>query len=391
MRAYLQMILAEFGRNRMRVGLTLASIAVAFLLFGLLDAVRTSFVAAGESEQGARRLITSSRVPLGLLPQALESQIASLDEVEAIAHAAWFGGYYQDPEHQLAAYAVSDSYFDVYSEIEIDPWARRAFQNTRNAIVVGENVARRFKWKTGQSVPMFSNIFFDRQGSNNWNFEIVGIVRTSEPEKAAFYGNVLLLRLDFLLESSPYGQGWVGWYVSNLRDASQSAHVANLIDRLSLNSAYETMTITEQASLAAQIRQWADLDLITRSIMGAVLFSLLFLIASVMAYSVRERRAELAVLQALGFSRRRIGSLIVGESMLLLMTGGILGLVLAAVCALVANSLIGDIVRLSAFNPKRWGMGGVLMLGLGLVVGMLPVLWHARLNVASVLSSKQSG
>jgi len=277
MRAYLHLVLAELGRDKIRTALTLASIMVAFFLFGLLDNVRESFMTAGESAHGAKRLITGARLSLTeALPVALGDKIAKIEDISAFAHASWFGGYYQRYQNQLATYAISANYFDVYPEIEIDPWAMREFQNTRNAILIGEGVARRFNWKEGQSIPIISSLFSDRTGNHHWNFVIAGIVRASEARQANFYANMLLLRWDFISEVSPYLDGRVGWYVSVVNDASQSDRVANMIDNLSLNSSHETRTISEQAIFAAQIRQWADVDLITRSIIGAVFFSLLF-------------------------------------------------------------------------------------------------------------------
>jgi len=387
--AYWHLVWAEFGRDRKRTLLTLASIATAFFLFGLLDAARTSFAMAGESAHGARRLITSSRLSMTEpLPLALADKIAAIDGVTASAHASWFAGYYQHYQNQLAAYAVSDRYFEVYPEIEVDPWAKRTFETTRNAVLVGEGVAHRFGWEVGQSIPLMSGVFFDQAGNNHWEFVIAGILRTNEVEKSGFYANMLLLRQDFVSGSSPYFDGWVGWYVSNVRDASESGRVARLIDNLSLNSSHETRTVSEQAVFVAQIRQWADVDLIARSIMGAVFFTLLFLTASVLVQSARQRRGEFTLLQAFGFSTVRIRGLLVTESVLLLLTGGVTGLALCAAGVLVAESLSGGMLVLSAFSLMSWGSGLLLMLGLGLVVGLIPGIRCSQSSVSHMLSRR---
>jgi len=387
MTAHLHLVLAELGRDRVRTVLTVASIMAAFFLFGLLDTVRESFVKVGESTHGAKRLITSSRLSLTeALPVALWGRIATIDGIIASAHASWFAGYYQHPQNQLAAYAVSASYFDAYPEIEVDPWAMREFQNTRNAVLVGEGIARRFGWEVGQSIPIMSALFPGQAGHHHWDFVVVGIVRTSEVRQAGFYANLVLLRWDFISAASPYLDGRAGWYISVVGDASQSDRVANLIDELSLNSPYQTRTISEQGAFAAQIRQWADVDLIARSIMGAVFFSLLFLTSSVMAQSVRARQTELAILQAVGFSIMRIGALVVSESLILLLMGGVSGLSLAFVCLLAVEHFSGGMLSLSAFSLASWERGLVLMLGLGLVVGLVPVLKHSKSRPSQMLS-----
>src|SRR3546814_3877894 len=72
---YLPLIWSELFRRKTRTILTLLSILAAFLLFGLLNGVRTSFAEAGQSANGADRLQTGSRLsfiqtlPISLLPR----------------------------------------------------------------------------------------------------------------------------------------------------------------------------------------------------------------------------------------------------------------------------------------------------------------------------------
>jgi len=387
MSAYLHLVWAEFGRDRKRTLLTLASIATAFVLFGLLDAARTGFVMAGESAYGAKRLITSSRLSLTEpLPVALGDRIAAVDAVMASAHASWFAGYYQHYQNPLTAYVVSDTYLDLYPEIEVDPWARREFQHVRNAVLVGEGVAHRFGWEVGQSIPLISGLFFDRSGSNHWKVVIAGILRTNDAGKSGFYANMVLLRWDFIAEASPYLEGHAGWYISTVNDINQSDQIARLIDEVSLNSAHETRTLSEQAVFAANIRQWADVYLITRSIMATVFFSLLLVTTSVIMHSVRERQRELALLQALGFSMRRIGMLVVTEAITLLLMGGMTGLALSGIGVLAADHLTGGVLALPAFSPARWGAGVLLILGFGFVAGLVSMIRLQPSRISKILS-----
>ena len=74
---YLHLIWAALFRRKTRTILTLVSIIAAFLLFGMLDAVRTGFDQAGNSANGAERLQTGSRLSfIQTLPQSLEARIA---------------------------------------------------------------------------------------------------------------------------------------------------------------------------------------------------------------------------------------------------------------------------------------------------------------------------
>ncbi|HWK82624.1 MAG TPA: ABC transporter permease, partial [Caldimonas sp.] len=90
---YLHLVWASLFRRKTRTLLTLVSIIAAFLLFGLLDAVRTSFNQAGQSANGAQRLQTGSKLSfIQTLPQSLEVQIAAVPGVKTVTYANWFGG-----------------------------------------------------------------------------------------------------------------------------------------------------------------------------------------------------------------------------------------------------------------------------------------------------------
>ena len=111
---YFHLVWAALFRRKTRTILTLLSIIMAFLLFGLLDAVRTSFAEVGQSAAGAERLQTGSRLSfIQTLPQGLGAQIERVSGVKAVAYANWFGGAYQDPHQQVFSFAVSPNYVDM--------------------------------------------------------------------------------------------------------------------------------------------------------------------------------------------------------------------------------------------------------------------------------------
>jgi putative ABC transport system permease protein len=56
---------------------------------------------------------------------------------------------------------------------------------------------------------------------------------------------------------------------------------------------------------------------------------MLLVCANTMAMSIRERTREVALLRTLGFTRQRVLSLLLGESITISMLGGVVGLLLA--------------------------------------------------------------
>src|SRR5690606_8404346 len=275
---YFHLIWAALFRRKARTFLTLASIVAAFLLFGMLDGIRTTFAQLGQNADGAQRLQTMSRLSMvQMLPLALRSRLEQVDNVEAVTWANWFGGAYQDPRNQLFTIAVAPNYLDLYPEIQVDPAELEQWKATRNGMLVGEDMMARFGWEVGQTIPLQSTIFPNSDGSLNWQFRIVGVIRPRDAEQGGFFGAMMLMHYDYFAESTPYVDDQVGWYISRVSDVNRSDAAAKAIDALTANSPNETRTMTEQAAMAAQIKQVADIGLIVGSIMGAVFFTLLLL------------------------------------------------------------------------------------------------------------------
>lgn len=386
---YLHLIWASLFRRKTRTVLTLVSIVAAFLLFGLLDAVRTSFNQAGQSANGAQRLQTGSKLSfIQTLPQSLEAQIAQVPGVKMVTYANWFGGAYQDPRNQVFSFAVAPNYLDLYPEVVTSDAERKAFASTPTGALVGERLAQRFNWKVGDRVPLQSTIFPDRSGSKNWAFDIVGILHSTDKKSGGFFDQMFLLHWKYFDDTTPYNQGQAGWYVTRVADVNQADRVAKAIDALSANSDHETRTQTEQAATASWMKQLADIGLIVGSIMGAVFFTLLLLSGNTMMQAVRERTGELAVLKTIGFSNRSVLAMVLAESMLLLLLGGVGGLALASLIIPAVSAGSGNMLNLPPVGAGSWLLGLALMALIGVLVGALPAWSAMRLNIVDALAGR---
>ena len=386
---YLHLVWAALFRRKTRTFLTLVSIIAAFLLFGLLDAVRSSFEQAGQSANGAQRLQVGAKLSfIQTLPYSLEAQIAQVPGVKDVTFANWFGGAYQDPHNQVFSFAVAPNYLDLYPEIAVSEAEKKAFLATRTGVLVGERLAQKFHWKVGDRIPMQSTIFPDRQGSKNWTFDIVGILHSTDKKSGGFFDQMLLLNWKYFDDTTPYNQGQVGWYVTRVTDVNRTAAVGKAIDALSANSDHETRSQTEQAATANWLKQLADIGLIVSSIMGAVFFTLLLLAGNTMMQAVRERTSELAVMKTIGFSDVSMLAMVLAESVLLLVLGGAIGLALASVIGPLASAGSGGALNLPAAGLVSWMIGVGLALLFGLLVGALPALRAMRVNITDALAGR---
>ncbi|HEU4991603.1 MAG TPA: ABC transporter permease, partial [Luteimonas sp.] len=273
-------------------------------------------------------------------------------------------------------------------EISVSPAERKAFAQTRTGVLVGDVLATKYHWKVGDKLPLQSNIFPNRDGSKNWSFDIVGVMHAAKPDDKQMLQGGILMHWKYFDESNPYNRGRVGWYVTRVADASQSDRVANAIDALSANSDHETRTMTEQAAFAQYIKQMADVGFIVISIMGAVFFTLLLLTGNTMAQAVRERTSELAVLKTIGFSSRSVLMMVLGESVLLVLIGGVLGVGLSAVLGPIISAGSGGTINLPNVGAQSWLTAIALMVAIGLLVGALPALRAMRLNIVDALAGR---
>jgi putative ABC transport system permease protein len=387
---YFHLIWAALFRRRTRTIFTLLSVLAAFLLFGMLDAVRAAFNAP-PSAAGVSRLVVSSRISIiQPLPQSLMPRIQAIPGVKDVAYANWFGGYYQEPKNQNLMFqlAINPTYLDAYPELVLPADQRKAFDETRTGAVIGANAAKALNIKVGDKIPIKGSIFTNKaSGDTTWTFDVVGIFKAGE-EKQRGLENQLLFRWDYFDEGRTFGGGTIGWYITRVNNPDESERIAAAVDALSANSDHETKTQTEQAWNLAFVKQLGDIGLIVGAIMAAVFFTLILLTGNTMAQAVRERIPELAVLKTIGFTNKSVLALVLAESVLLIVIGGVLGLLLAQVLLPAVNAGSGGRMNFPPIGGSTWTLGIVLMLAIGFVVGFLPALRGMRLRIVDALAGR---
>jgi len=380
------LVLSNLRRRLPRTIFTLASIAVAFLLYGLLAAVRNGFE-ANVQLAGEDRLMTMHKVSIVQpLPLAYASEIASIPGVSVVSHQSWFGGRYQDEPTVIMVYPVPpESYLKVYPDILLSAAERARWLRDRTGAVVGRGLARRYGWKVGDRIPLRSDIYQRKDGSYVWEFTVDGVYDNREPGGD---DTSVLFQYDFLDEARASGKGTVGWYVERITDPKRAAAIAAAIDARFANSSAETKTGTEKAFIQAFANQTGDIGAIVGAIGVAVFFTMLLVSANTMAQSVRERTAELGVLKTLGFSDRAVLALVIAEAVLLTVAGGVLGLSLALAAVSHMSTTLKQYLSAFLLTPQSLWLGLALMIGLGIAAGALPARRALRLKVADALAAR---
>src|SRR5271165_2774315 len=234
---FLHLIWSNLTRKKLRTSLTLLSIVVAFLLFGVLSAIQQALV-GGVELAGADRLIVRQKVSLiNLLPISYEARMNRIPGVDFATHQTWFGGIYQDPKNFFMQNPVDPGNFlKMHPEILLPPEQLKAWLATRTGAIVGRRTADRFHWKIGDKT---------------WEFDVVGIYDGKDKGTDT---TPLFFRYDYFDEARQYGKGQVGWFTIRIKDPAQAAEVAKRVDEEFENSPAETKTEPE----GAFIQGWAS-------------------------------------------------------------------------------------------------------------------------------------
>ena len=375
---------SNLKRKKFRTLLTLLSIVVAFVLFGFLSAIKQA-LSGGVTIAGANRLIVRHKVSIiQLLPISYQARMARIPGVSLVTHQTWFGGIYQDPKNFFMQNpVVPEEFLEMYPEMILPPEQKQAWLQTRTGAIVGRKTAERFHWKIGDKVPIQSSIWAQTDGSRLWTFDIVGIFDGREKNTDT---TPLFLRYDYFDEvrRPGFGKGLIGWYSIRIKDPAQAAEVAKAVDAEFENSSAETKSEPEGAFVQAWVNQIGDIALITASILGAVFFTILLVTGNTMSQAVRERTGEMGVLKAIGFTNGQVLGMVLLESCLLAVLGGVLGLGLAWLMTSRGDPT-GGLLPLFFFPTRDLLLGLGLSLALGLVTGFFPALQAMRLRVADAL------
>lgn len=355
-------------RHKLRTLLTIAGIAVAVLAFGLLRTVVSAWH-AGVEASAQNRLITRHAVSFIFpLPYAYRDKIAKVPGVTAVSFANWFQGIYIDERQFFARMAVdADTYFDLFPEFLISEEELETFKQERNACIIGRKIASRYNLEVGDIIPIKGDIY-----PGEWEFVVRGVYtgrdKSTDEMQMLFHWEYLDQRM---IQDMPGREGLVGWYVVSIEDPDDAARVSEAIDGLFGNSRAETKTETERAfqqsfvSMSSEIL--ASLQLISYIIVGIILLVL----ANTMVMAERERTTEYAVLRTLGFSRGFLMVVIGGESLLIALLGGGIGLAGTFPVAAMIEDALSNIFPVFNIRP----MTVIMALSFAVTVGILAAIF----------------
>lgn len=378
----LGLVASGFKRHRLRLLLTGLSILVAFVLFSYLVAIRKAFE-MGVDVAGRDRLVVRHKVSIiQMLPADYEADMERIPGVSDATPASWFGAIYQDPKNFFGQFPVKpEEYLRMYPEFLLPADQKEAWLRTRTGAVAGRATATKYGWKIGDRIPLQATIWMPKTGGKTWEFDLVGIYDGKEKETDT---TQFLFRDDYFQENRTFGEGLIGWYIVRIADPERAPQVAAAVDEQFANSPAETKTETEGAFAQSFANQMGNIGAIVTFVLVAVFFTILLVAGNTMAQAVRERTQEIGVLKALGFGNAQVLAMVLGESLLMTVVAGGLGLALG--WALVSQGdPTGGFLPIFFFPAEDLALGVALVLLLGLAAGALPALGAMRLRTVDAL------
>ena len=380
----LKLIARNALRHKLRTVLTVVGLVVATLAFGLLQTVVKAWYAGADAASNTTLVTRNATSLVFPLPLSYASKIRSVPGVKGVAYANWFGGIYHDPKNFFPQLAVSGaSYLDMYPDYILPEDQRKAFLHDRKGALVGRKLADQYGFKIGDIIPLRGTIY-----PGQWEFVVRGIYQGRTPSTVT---TQMFFNWDYLnetlIKSTPRRANQVGAYVVQIRRPEDAAAVSAAIDATFKNSLAETLTETEKAFQLSFVSMSDAIVMAIRLVSFVVILIIMAVMANTMAMSARERLAEYATLKALGFGPGFLASLIFGESLLIALAGGTIGMALLypAVAAFAAQ--LGTLFPVFEVAPMTLAMQLSSSLAVGAVAAIAPTVRAARVNIVEGLRS----
>jgi putative ABC transport system permease protein len=336
-----KLVIKNAFRHKLRTFLTIFGIAIAIVAFALLRTVVTAWYVGVEGSQ-ADRLVTRHAVSfIFTLPYSYLDKVKNVEGVDEVTFLNWFGGIYKDKNNFFARFAVdAETIFDVYPEWVLTEKEKENFKKERNACIVGRDIAKTYGFKIGDVITLEGDIFPGR-----WDFIVRGIYqpkyKTTDATAMVFHWDYLNERM---IQESPERANNIGWFAVRIDNPDDAAKVSNKIDALFKNSTAETKTETERAFQQGFIASSSAIIEGMNAISFIIVGIIMLVLGNTMIMSARERTREYAVFKTLGFSGSHLVGLIMGESLVISVLGGGVGLLLTYPIVAFFESVI----------PKGW-------------------------------------
>ena len=374
---FLPYILKTLWRHRSRTLLTVSGSAVALFVFCFVGSVQEGMNAI-HRQQGAKRALIAFQAnkfcpATSNLPQDYEQKIARLDGVRQVVPIQVFTNNCRASLDVVVFYGVPPEKLRPARDFVLTSGSWTDFENHQDAAVIGRAVAARRELEVGSKFSI-----------GDLSVNVAGIYESSDPAEE----NYIYSHLEFLQRSK--GKNLVGTVTQleiHLAEGVDPVAKSDQIDQMFRGGPVETDTRPKGVFQARSLGDLAELIAMAHYLSYACVGLVLALVGTTTVMSVQDRIREHALLQTIGFSGFRVFCLVVIESVLLGIAGGVLGVGLAMAMLKFSSLSVGAEAVTIAFTPSLhlalWGL--LIATVSGLLAGLAPAYVAARTEIVSAL------
>lgn len=374
-----KLVAKNLRRRPMRTLLTISGVACAMLLLVLVESLSAGLDRALSGSEAARTLIVyrlNRYCPqTSFLPEWYGPRIEQLDGVASVLPVKVYLNNCRAsldivPFNGVPAEKLAGSRkFDVLD----GDYGR--FLAERDSALVGRAFAARKDLSVGDQF-RFGGI----------NIKVAGIFGSSEPVEEG----TVVTHLEYLQRAVAVNKlGTVTQYEVKISDPARAKEISAHIDDLFRTAPEPTDTRPRILFLEHATRDLREILRFAQVLGLACVAVVLALVANTVVMSVQERVREFGVFRTLGFHAHHIAVLVMGESLVLALTGGTLGLAAALAVIRFSSLTIGaEGVPVSFSTDVSLVLRGfAIAVVTGLVAGLAPALRSSRTEIVTSLRS----
>jgi putative ABC transport system permease protein len=371
-------VLKTLWRHRSRTILTVSGSAVALFVFCFVGSVQQGMIDLQRRQSGKRSLITFQANKFcpatSHLPQDYDAEIAKIDGVREVMPIQVFTNNCRASLDVVVFYGVPPKKLRVARpDFELVGGTWEEFENNQDSAVMGRAVADRRGVQLG-----------DKFSIGDLSVVVAGIYDSEDPAEE----NYIYSHLDFLQRSK--GMNLVGTVTQLevlLNETADADLICQEIDDRYKAGPVETDTRPKGVFQAKSLGDLTQLIGMAHYLGLACVGLVLALVATTTVMSVQDRIKEHAVLQTLGYSGPRVFLLVMAESVLLALMGGVIGVATSLVVLKLSRLSVGAEAVTIAFTPSLslaiMGIGVALVTGV--LAGVFPAWQAARTEIVSGL------
>jgi len=365
---FLPYILKTLWRHRSRTIITVSGSGVALFVFCFVGAVQQGMNDLERNEEAKQSLIlfqANKFCPFtSHLPQDYESKIQRLDGVREVVPIQVFTNNCRASLDVIVFYGVPPAKLRTARDFQLAAGNWADFEQHQDSAIVGRAVAKRRGLSPG-----------DKFSIGDLTVQVAGVFTSSDPAEE----NYIYSHLDFLQRRNKEDLGGtVTQHEVLLAPGVDATAKASEIDALFRGGPVATDTRPKGVFQAKSLGDLTQLIRLARYLAYACVALVLTLVSTTTLMSVQDRIQEHAILQTLGFTGSRVFQLVVSESTLLSVAGGILGVGAAMLVLQFSHLSVGAEAVTIAFRPSASVAFASLVIALvvGVLAGIAPG-WHA--------------